>query len=203
MRRYEMAIIKRVLTRVRRQIGGRRLRLTADRGFADVTLCDLLEAFDTIYVIRVKSSTKVYLAGEWRQLQTLPFIGNARARNLGRILYCASSPHRLWVGRSRARNGVGEWETWYLLPNKIARAGAMAHEYGRRFGCEQGFKDAKRRLGFAEARVQEITAWSRFFALFVIALLVLATLLSEALVSRWAAGARVIAASSVTATRAV
>ena len=52
----------------------------------------------------------------------------------------------------------------------------MAQEYGRHFGCEQGFKDAKRRLGFAEARVQEIRAWSRFFALFVIALLVLATL---------------------------
>ena len=52
----------------------------------------------------------------------------------------------------------------------------MAHEYGHRFGCEQGLRDAKRRLGFAEARVTEITAWARFFALFAIALLVLATL---------------------------
>ena len=108
MRRYEMAVIKRVLTRVRHRIGRRRLHVTADRGFADVALCDLLESFDTTYIIRVKSSTKVYTAGAWRQLQTLRFIGNARGRNLGRILYCASRPQRLWVGMSRARNEVGE-----------------------------------------------------------------------------------------------
>lgn len=176
MRRYEMAVLKRVLRRVRRRIGKRRLRVTADRGFADVSLCDLLEAFDTVYIIRVKSSTKVWLAGAWRQLQTLSFVGNARARNLGRITYCASRQRRLWVGLSRARDEAGEWEVWYLLSNQVARAGQMAQEYGRRFGCEQGFRDAKRRLGFAEARVTAITAWSRFFALFAIALLVLAVL---------------------------
>ena len=181
MRRYEMAVIKRVLGRVRRRIGRRRLRVTADRGFADVDLCDVLEVFDCAYIIRVKCSTKVYVDGEWRQLQTLWFMGNARQRNLGRIRYCASSPHRLWVGMSRTRNEAGEWEVWYLLSNKIGRAGQMAAEYGRRFGCEQGFRDAKRRLGFAEARVREITAWSRFFALFVIALLVVATLATKLL----------------------
>jgi hypothetical protein len=77
---------------------------------------------------------------------------------------------------SRARNAAGAWEVWYLLSNGVARVGQMACEYGRRFGCEQGFRDVKRRLGFADARVEQITAWSRFFALFAIALLVLATL---------------------------
>lgn len=176
MRRYEIAVLKRVLGRVRRRIGRRRLRVTADRGFADVKLCDLLEMFETIYIIRVKSSTKVYLGGAWRQLQSLRFISNARQRNVGRVSYCASSPHTLWVGMSRARNAAGEWEVWYLLSNQVARAGQMASEYARRFGCEQGFKDVKRRLGFADARVQQTTAWSRFFALFALALLVLATL---------------------------
>jgi hypothetical protein len=176
MRRYEMAVIKRVLTRVRRVVGCRRLRVTADRWFADVDLCDLLEAFDTIYIIRVKSSTKVEVGGEWRQLQTLSFMGHARGRGLGRVRYCASSPRRLWVGLHRARNEAGAWEVWYLLSNRVKRAGQMAAEYGRRFGCEQGFRDAKRRLGFAEARVSETGAWSRFFALFALALLVLATL---------------------------
>ncbi|MDQ3259030.1 MAG: transposase [Acidobacteriota bacterium] len=176
MRRYEMAVIKRVLRQGRRRIGRRRLRVTADRGFADVALCDLLEVCETIYIIRVKSSTKVYLDGEWRQLQSLRFVSNARQRNVGRVWYCASSPHTLWVGMSRARNAAGEWEVWYLLSNGAARAGQMASEYARRFGCEQGFRDVKRRLGFADARVPQITAWSRFFALFAIALLVLATL---------------------------
>jgi hypothetical protein len=41
---------------------------------------------------------------------------------------------------------------------------------------EEGFRDAKWYLGFAESRVTEIDAWSRLFALFAIALLVLTTL---------------------------
>lgn len=176
MRRYEVAVIKRVLTRVRRVVGRRRLRVTADRWFADVDLCDLLESFDATYIIRVKSSTKVYVDGAWQQLQALSFMGNARGRSLDRVRYCASSPRRLWVSLSRARNESGEWEVWYLLSNSVRRAGQMAAEYGRRFGCEQGFRDAKRRLGFATARVAEIRAWARFFALFAIALLVLACL---------------------------
>jgi hypothetical protein len=183
MRRYEMAVIKRVLTRVRRLIGSRRLRVTADRWFADVDLCDLLESFDTVYIIRVKASTKVYVDRAWRQLQTLSFMGNARGRNVGQVRYCASSPRRLWVSLSRARHECGAWEVWYLLSNRVRRAGQMAQEYGRRFGCEQGFRDAKRRLGFAEARVQEIAAWSRFFALFAMALLVLATLGAQLLLA--------------------
>lgn len=94
MRRYEMAVIKRVLRRVRRLIGGRRLRVTADRGFADVTLCDVLESFETIYLIRVKRSTKVYVGGAWQQLQTLRFLGNARGRRrrAGTVLREQSAP---------------------------------------------------------------------------------------------------------------
>lgn len=176
MRRYEMAVIRRVLSRVRREIGRRRLRVTADRGFADVDLCDLLEEFQTDYIIRVKCSTKVYFQGQWRQLQTIRFEGNARRRSLGRVCYCESSPHRLWVGLSRARNQQGQWEIWYLLSNRVRRAQAMAAEYRRRFGCEQGFRDAKWQLGFAAARVNDTQAWSRLFALFAIALVVLATL---------------------------
>jgi len=176
MRRYEMAVIKRVLKRVQARVGGRRLRVTADRGFADVALCDLLEEFGCAYIIRVKSNTKVCVAGEWRQLQTVRCAGNARRRNVGRVQYCYRSPRRLWVGMSRVRNEAGGWEVWYVVSNREQRAGQMAAEYSRRFGCEQGFRDAKWRLGFAEARVTQTQAWSRFFALFAIALLVLATL---------------------------
>ena len=37
-RRYEMAVIRRVLRRVQRAIGRRRVLVTADRGFAEVAL---------------------------------------------------------------------------------------------------------------------------------------------------------------------
>ena len=49
----------------------------------------------------------------------------------------------------------------------------MAEEYAHRFGCEEGFRDAKWLLGFAQARIQDIKAWSRFFALFALAMLIL------------------------------
>ena len=54
-------------------------------------------------------------------------------------------------------------------------------EYARRPGCEAGFRDAKWWLGFAQARIKQITAWSRMFALFAIALLVVVSLATRLL----------------------
>ncbi len=78
MRIYEMALLKRVLTRLGRRISLRRLRVTADRGFADVELMDLLDSQAIFYVIRARASTKIFVQGEWQQLQTLDIIGNRR-----------------------------------------------------------------------------------------------------------------------------
>jgi hypothetical protein len=176
MRRYEMAVIRRAMTRVQQAIGPRRVLVTADRGFADVALVDVLTALGVEFLIRVKGSTKVCVQGRWRQLHTLSFAGNARQRNLGRVAYCASTPHQLWVTRSRARDRHGKWGIWSLIANRPHRAKAAAAEYGRRFGCEQGFRDVKWELGFAQARIQDIHAWSRLFALFALALLVVVSL---------------------------
>jgi hypothetical protein len=49
-------------------------------------------------------------------------------------------------------------------------------EYALRFSCEEGFRDAKRMLGFGEARIADIAAWARMFTLVAIALLVLANI---------------------------
>ncbi len=176
MRRYEMAVIKRVIKVFKQHLQARRLRVTADRGFADVELAQLFEDLGVEYIIRVKNSTKIFLQGEWRQLKTLSFAGNARQRNLGRVYYCESSPQRLFVSMSRARNREGKWEVWYLLSNRWHRAQQAAAEYARRFGCEQGFRDVKWELGFSEARIEDVQAWSRMFALFAIALLVVVVL---------------------------
>jgi hypothetical protein len=176
MRRYEMAVIRRVLTRVQGVIGCRRLVITADRGFADVALVDVLTELGVEFIIRVKGSTKVCFQGQWRNLHTVPFVGNTRQRNLGPLAYCESAPHRLWVTMSRTRDAKGQWECWYLISNRARRATATAAEYARRFGCEQGFRDAKWELGFAQARIKAINAWSRLFALFALALLVVVSL---------------------------
>jgi hypothetical protein len=176
MRIYEVAMFKRVLTRIGRQIHLSRLRVTADRGFADVELMDLLDSYGISYVIRARSSTKVYVQGEWQPLHALRFVTNSRRRNVGQVRYCESNPHRAWASLSRVKDENGKWEVWYLVSNRPSRAGPMADEYARRFGCEQGFRDVKWLLGFAEARIEKIQAWSRFFTLFVIALLLLVSL---------------------------
>lgn len=176
MRRYEVAMFKRVLTRMKPHVRLSRLRVTADRGFADVELMDLLDSYGIVYVLRVRSSTKICIRQQWQRLETLRFTTNSRRRNVGRVPYCESNPHQVWVSLSRAKNEHGQWEVWYLVSNRPTRAGQMAAEYARRFGCEQGFRDVKWLLGFAEARIENIEAWSRFFSLFVLALLVLVSL---------------------------
>lgn len=104
MKVYEMAIIKRVLERVRGKIGRRRLIVTADRGFADVALCDVLDTYGVEYIIRTKANIKVFVNGEWQQLRDISFVTNARRRTLGQLQYCQSDPHRLWVGLSRVKS---------------------------------------------------------------------------------------------------
>jgi Transposase DDE domain len=182
MRRYERAVIKRVVERLRQVVGRRRLILTADRWFADVELAQLLEKPGVDYVIRVKCSTKVWSAGQWRQLQEMRFVGNSRGRNLGRLWYCAAAPHRLYVTMTRARNEQGQGEIWYLMANRFARAVQAASEYARRFGCEHGFRDSKWQRGFAEAHIRQVQAWSRMFALIAISLLIVVQLAMKLLV---------------------
>jgi hypothetical protein len=94
MRRYEMAVIRRALRRVQRTSGWRRLRVTADRGFADVALVDVLTEVGVEFIMRVKGSTKVWVQGQWRPLHTVGFVGNARLRPLDRVAYCQSAPHQ-------------------------------------------------------------------------------------------------------------
>jgi hypothetical protein len=41
-------------------------------------------------------------------------------------------------------------------------------EYSRRFSCEEGFRDAKWYLGFKQARIKDVRAWSRLTAGYII-----------------------------------
>ena len=85
------------------------------------------------------------------------------------------------MGVQESRDSKGNWGIWHLVSNRPAAAAAAANEYGHRFGCEEGFRDAKWWLGFAKARMTQIKAWSRMFALFAIALLVMTSLGSNLL----------------------
>jgi len=181
MKRYELAVSRRAVTRVIQKVGRRRVRVTADRRFADVPLFTLLTTCGVAFVIRVKKSPKICLAGVWHSLRTLRFAGNTRRRALGRVLYGIGNPYPLWVTMSRKRDQQGQWGIWYLVANRPYTAATAVAEYTRRPGCEAGFRDAKWWLGFAQARIKQITAWSRLFALCAIALLVVTSLATRLL----------------------
>lgn len=151
----------------------RRQLVTADRAFADVEMFDLLSDLGGSFVIRSKSSIKVLGEGGWRKLHTLRLRGNQRRRSLGRLFYCESDPRRQYVAQARARDREGRWGIWHLVSNRPLSPLVMMREYGRRFGCEEGFRDAKWMLGFSQARIKCLKAWARMFTLVAIALSVL------------------------------
>jgi DDE family transposase len=184
MKRDARAVIRRAVTRLIREVGRRRVRVTAARGFADVALFTLLTELDVAFVVRVKKSAQICIAGVWQRLDTRRFAGHTRRRALGRLLYWAGSPHPLWVTRSRKRDRHGKWGIWYLVPTRPYTAEQAVAEYAQRPGCEAGFRDAKWWWGFAQARLKQITAWSRLFALVAIALLAVVTRASRLLLRR-------------------
>jgi len=175
-KRYELAVIKRAFKLILNSVKPSRIWLTADRGFPDDDLFELLDQLKIKFVIRVKGSTKVNYREAWTKLNRLRFDGNARRRSLGRIAYCQGSPHKLWVTMSRTRDKNNKWGVWYLVSNLPLRAARAAREYGFRFDCEEGFRDLKWDLGFSAARIKQIDAWSRFFALFAMTLMALTAL---------------------------
>lgn len=176
MKRYERAVIKQAFKLIFSRIDRRRIKLTADRGFADDDLFELLDELKLKYTIRVKGSVNVFYKDQWVKLSELSFRGNQRHRDLGWVYYNQSSPYRVWLTISRARDKNGQWGIWYLVSNESLHAKGAAKEYGYRFRCEEGFRDAKWYLGFAKARIKDINAWSRLFGLFAIALLAMTTL---------------------------
>ena len=183
MKRYELAVIRRGVGRVVQAVGKRRVMITADRGFADVALFSLLNELGITFIMRVKAGTHVYFQGKWCQLGQRTFRRHEHHRSFGALPYCERCPHLLWVSKSRARDRNGNWGIGHLVANRPYGACTAAQEYGRRFGCEEGFRDAKWWWGFAKARMAQLKAWSRMFALFAIALLVMTSLGSQLLLT--------------------
>ena len=173
---YELEFVRTLFQAVLCGLARRRFILTADRWFADVELLDLLDELGISYVIRTKASYKVMIDGRWRKLGTLAWRGNQRRRAWGRVWYTETDPRRVYLAQARARDAKGNWGVWHLRSNRPLSAVGMTREYGLRFTCEEGFRDGKRLLGFAEARIKCIKAWARMFTLVAIALLVVTTL---------------------------
>jgi hypothetical protein len=184
MKRYALAVIRRAVGRVAKAVGKRRVIVTADRGCADVALLTVLNQLGITFLIRVQAGTHVSCRGKWCTWGPWRFRGNERHRSFGALPYCESCPQRLWVSKSRARDAKGNWGIWHVVSHRSYAATAAVNAYRRRFGCEEGFRDAKWWLGFAKARMAHIKAWSRMFALFAMALLVMTSLGSTLLLTQ-------------------
>jgi hypothetical protein len=170
---YELESVRHLCDEVLAEVARRRIVPTADGWFADVDLLDLLDESGISYVIRTKSNYKVRVDAQWRRLDALGWRGNQRRRAWGRVWYAETDPRRVFLGQARARDAKGRWEVWHLPSNRPLSAVRMTREYARRFTCEEGFRDPKRLLGFAEARIASVEAWARMFALVAVALLML------------------------------
>jgi len=180
---YEREFVRVLFNQVLAVVARRRFILTADRWFADVDLLDTLDELGISYVIRTKSNYKVRIDGKWLRLDNLRWRTNQRRRAWGRVWYTQGDPRHLYLAQARARDKHGRWGIWHLLSNHNWSAFGMAQEYAGRFTCEEGFRDAKRLLGFADARIRCLKAWSRMFTLVAISLAVL-TVMGCALLAR-------------------
>lgn len=170
---YERDFVRTLVGEVLAPLARSRLLITADRAFADVDLMDLFKQLRVGFVIRTKGNVKVYYNQQWQKLNQLRLPRNQRRRALGRLRYCERKPRPLFVTQSRKRDRKGKWGIWHLVSNQRMSAEQTTYEYGRRFSCEEGFRDAKRLLGFAEARIACLQAWSLMFLLVVLAMLML------------------------------
>jgi hypothetical protein len=173
---YEREFVRSLFADVLSIVAKRRFVLTADRWFADVDVLDLLNELGVSYVIRTKASYHVRVAGRWRRLDSLRWRKNQRRRAWGRIWYTVGDPRQVFLVQTRSRDKHGRWGIWHLVSNRNLSAHAMAAQYAHRFTCEEGFRDAKRLLGFAEARIRCLKAWTRMFTLVAIAIAVLTKL---------------------------
>jgi len=172
--RIERAFVERLFKVILRDVPRYKLIVTADRGFSDVLLFDLLDDLKIAFVIRTKENVKVFFQRAWRKLGALKMTRNTRRRSLGRLQYCERSPRRLYITQSRARNRQGQWGIWHLVSNREYSAIQAKQEYERRWGCECGFRDAKHLLGLKDADIKSADAYARMFALVAIAMLLLA-----------------------------
>jgi hypothetical protein len=172
-RALEHAFVEQLLGTVLHGLARERLVVTADRGFCTGAFLALLDRWGVPFVLRLPACVTVCLGQQWEKLGGLQMHRTTRRRALGRLWLMRSHPRRYWLAQTRARNKKGRWEYWHLASNRPLSAYTMAQEYARRFGCEEGFRDAKRLLGFAHARIADLQAWARMFAVVAAALLVL------------------------------
>ena len=105
------------MQRIQEEIGGRRIILTADRGFAAVETFRLLKQEQVAFVIRVKCSVLIKLKGVWASLRTIEQEADGEKRKPGKVKYCKSDEESLEVTVSCVKATDEGKDRWYLASN--------------------------------------------------------------------------------------
>lgn len=152
----------------------------ADRGFGDTKLYRYLaKTLKWDFVIRFRGCIAVHAeGGEARRASTwVPPNGRARELQNARVTRCkVLLPAVVFVKKS------GMKEAWYLATTLAGQKDRVVQLYGRRFTCEENFRDEKDDrfgLGFKETGVSTVHRRNRLLVINALATVIL-TLLGAA-----------------------
>ena len=159
---------------------GVRVTVLGDRAFGDTDLYDMLDALRFDYVIRfrgcihVTSSTgETRAASEW--------VPERRGR-YAHLRDAQVTHEKFRVGAVVIVHDREMKEPWHLVTSRNDAAAAIAKLYGRRFTCEESFrdlKDCRYGLGLLETRIGDVARRDRFLLVMAMTT-VIATLVGAA-----------------------
>lgn len=157
-----------------------RVTLLADRGSGDEKLYRFLqEDLGWDYVIRFRGVITVESQdGEtWKARELVPSNGRVREISAARVTHRRTQVGAVVLVKKRAMK-----DAWHLATSLTGQRNRVVRLYGRRFTCEENFRDEKDGrfgLGFKQTRVSTCGRRDRFLAINTLAT-VLLTLLGAA-----------------------
>lgn len=158
---------------------GIRVTILADRGFGDEKLYRLLQDLGWDFIIRFRGCIRVEsLEGDGQKAQGLvPTNGRVREVPWAKVTHKATQ-----VGAVVLVKKKGMKDAWHLATTFVGQKEWVVKLYGRRFTCEENFRDEKDDrfgLGFKQTRVSTCSRRDRFLVICTLATILL-TLLGAA-----------------------
>lgn len=158
---------------------GIKVTILADRGFGDEKLYRLLQELGWDFIIRFRGCIRVESQdGDGKRAQELvPANGRIREVPGAKVTHKATQ-----VGAVVLVKKKGMKEAWHLATSFVGQKEWVVKLYGRRFTCEENFRDEKDDrfgLGFKQTRVSTCDRRDRFLVICTLATILL-TLLGAA-----------------------
>lgn len=148
--------------------------IVADRGFQRVALLAYLQQLGFGYVIRVTGEAYVE-AGSFRgKLREYP-LQVGQCFKLSRVVYHQKRRYGLKVVCSCEKR-EGKVGSWLLATNLGQTARQTTAIYGRRFWCEESFRDQKQEFGLEKVRVKEAARLENLLLVMAVAMMMVAVI---------------------------